>query len=478
MSPMYSRLIISSTLTFFVAIASAQDSSFQLSSGYLSKVKSKVENTEQVLDRKTERLLDQMQKEEQRLNRKLAKIDSLAAKRLFAETENKYAELRKKLKEKIGKADRQSLNSYIPYLDTLTTTLRFLETKGTQLLSQSSDIQKRLGSTIDKVNRLNDELARVYSIQQHLRERRQYLKEQLSNFGLAKDLKKMNKELFYYIQEFKELKETLKDPNKIETKVLAVVRELPAFKRFFQEHSLLASVLGVPATGASGSASFAGLQTRASIQQFIHASLPLARNNPQQFISQQLQSANTQVMQQNNSIRLPELIENYGEIPDFKPNMQKAKSFWKRLEYGANIQFGKTNHFLPNTSEIAVYLGYKLNDNGTIGVGSSYKLGLAGGFNHLHFSHQGFGIRSFIDWRLKGAFYVSGGYEKNNLPDLNKVSGAFRLDPWQESGLIGITKKYPMGRNKKGTLQILFDFLSYKNIPRSQPILIRTGVNF
>jgi hypothetical protein len=41
-------------------------------------------------------------------------------------------------------------------------------------------------------------------------------------------------------------------------------------------------------------------------------------------------------------------------MPEFKPNNQKTKSFWKRMEYGLNIQSQKTNAFLPTTSDIAL----------------------------------------------------------------------------------------------------------------------------
>jgi hypothetical protein len=475
---MLPRLIITPVFILSIFLLNAQDSLLKISPDYLDKVSAKVDKAGQALNKKTERALLKMEKEEKRLNEKLAKIDSLAAKKLFSATEKKYAELRDKLNKKAEQLNPENLSSYVPYLDTLKTTLSFLETKGNSLLSQSSPTKEKLRNTISKVNNLNSELAKVQSIQQYLRERRQYLKEQLSQFGMVKQLKKMNKELFYYGEELKELKETLKDPKKIEAKALAVLRELPVFKKFMQQNSQLASLFSMPGGSNADPASFAGLQTRASVQQFIQTSLPINGGNGQQFLTQQLQSGNSQLSKQKNSIRFPELAENYGEMPDFKPNMQKSKSFLKRLEYGANIQFGKTNHFLPNTGELAVSIGYKLNDKGIVGIGSSYKLGLGTGINHIKFTHQGFGMRSYIDWKIKGGFYISGGYEKNNLPQLNNVVAPIRLSTWQESGLIGISKKYPVGKKRKGNFQVLFDFLSYKNIPRSQPILIRTGINF
>jgi len=35
------------------------------------------------------------------------------------------------------------------------------------------------------------------------------------------------------------------------------------------------------------------------------------------------------------------------ELPDFKPNTQKTKTFLQRVEYGFNMQFGKNNGWMP-----------------------------------------------------------------------------------------------------------------------------------
>ncbi len=56
-------------------------------------------------------------------------------------------------------------------------------------------------------------------------------------------------------------------------------------------------------------------------------------------------------------------------MPDFKPNNQKIKSFLKRLEYTTDVQFSKTNSLLPNTANIGLGIGYKLNDKSIIGIG-------------------------------------------------------------------------------------------------------------
>jgi hypothetical protein len=134
---------------------------------------------------------------------------------------------------------------------------------------------------------------------------------------------------------------------------------------------------------------------------------------------------------------------------------------------------------LPVTSDLAFTLGYKLNSQGVIGVGMSYKMGWGNGISDMRITHEGFGLRSFVDWQIKGGFYISGGYEQNYLQSFNRLSELMNLpmSAWKQSGLIGISKKYKLGK-KKGTLQVLYDFLHFSNQVNTQPVIFRTGFNF
>src|SRR6201991_2267036 len=100
-------------------------------------------------------------------------------------------------------------------------------------------------------------------------------------------------------------------------------------------------------------------------------------------------------------------------MPDFKPNDQRTKTFWRRLEYGTNFQTTRNNYAFPTTSDLGLSVGYKLSEKSTIGIGASYKLGWGNGIQHIVFSSQGAGVRSFVDVRIKGSFSASGGLEYN-----------------------------------------------------------------
>jgi len=82
--------------------------------------------------------------------------------------------------------------------------------------------------------------------------------------------------------------------------------------------------------------------------------------------------------------------------------------------------------------------------------------------------------------KLKKNFYISGGYEENYQQPFNSFQDIRDLHSWQQSGLIGLTKMVSLrGKTiKKTKVQLLWDFLSYYQLPRTQPVKFRVGYNF
>jgi hypothetical protein len=188
-----------------------------------------------------------------------------------------------------------------------------------------------------------------------------------------------------------------------------------------------------------------------------------------------MQAAQTQLSQLKD--KLSNLGINGGSsdmtMPDFKPNSQHTKSFLQRIEYGLNVQSQKGSWGIPVTSDIALTAGYKLNDKSTIGIGAAYRIGW-GTIKHIHISHEGAGLRSYVDIKAKGSIWISGGYELNYMHSFQKLTDLYDIQVWQRSGLIGVTKKYKVGK-KENNMQLLWDFLSYSQVPRSPAIKFRVG---
>ncbi|MEP6595871.1 MAG: hypothetical protein ABJA71_07980, partial [Ginsengibacter sp.] len=165
------------------------------------------------------------------------------------------------------------------------------------------------------------------------------------------------------------------------------------------------------------------------------------------------------------------------EMPDFKPNTEKTKTFLQRLEYGANMQFAKSNNLLSSTTNIGLSLGYKLNDKSTTGVGVSYKMGM-GSIRRIVISNEGIGLRSFADYKIRKSLLITGGFEMNYNTRFKKIEQLKRFNDWQSSGLIGLSKKYNVSKKVKGEMRLLYDFLANDHRPVTRPVMFRLGYNF
>jgi hypothetical protein len=448
---------------------------------YADAVSAKAKSIEEKLDKQSQKALDQFKKQEEKIIRKLSKLDSSAAKQLLATSTARFKELQEKL------SNPGKLTQYIPQLDSLSTSLDFLQQS--EILSQVKEVKEKLSDAISKVDALKVQLQKAETIKAFLKERKELLKQSLEKFGLVKELKQLNKQAYYYAQQLKEYKEILNDPKKIERKTLELLSKTKLWKEFFRKNSMLASLFRLPGgdpDDPANMASLAGLQTRAQVNNLIQTQITAGGPNAQAQLQQNLQAAQSQLNQLKNKVlqmgggNSDADPDSYREPEGFKPNNQKTKTFMQRLEYGANIQSQKATNFFPVTSDIGLSLGYKLNDKSVIGIGASYKLGWGRGWNNIRLSSQGLGLRSYVDIKLKGSFWISGGYEQNYRTAFTDFDQLRNRSGWQQSGLIGISKVVSVKTKlfKKTRLILLWDMLSYQQVPRTQPVVFRIGYNF
>ncbi len=453
----------------------------QVSKKYLDVVCTSSSGLSKKLDKKANKALRLFKKQEAKLMVKLSKTDSAAAQAVFAGTDQKYKELEQKLKG-------GELKQYIPQVDSLATSLKFLEANP-QFLKEAEAVRGKLKEAMGKMEALKSQLKKAEDIKQFLKERKQFLKEQLGRFGLARELKKINKQVYYYSAQVNEYKAALKDPKKAGKKALELLAKNKSFREFMRKNSQLASLFRMPGdpNDAASTPNLAGLQTRAQVNALIQQQIAAGGPTAQAQFQQNIQAAQSQLSQLKDKVMKLGGGNGDMEMPEgFKPNNQKTKSFFQRLELGANLQSQRSNGILPTTSDIALSIGYKLNDKSIIGVGASYKLGWGQNIQNIRFSHQGLGARSFIDWKLKGALWISGGFEMNYRPDLADVTvpspfgGSRKGAAWQRSGLVGLSRKIPIKTKffKNTRIQLLWDFLSYEQVPRGQALVMRIGYTF
>ncbi len=447
-----------------------------------NKIQGKTSSLDQQLTKQTEKYLEKMARREAKLQKKLSKADSTAAKRLFAGSAEKYAALEQKMKSDTGAHKNIPLTGeYQPYTDSLKGSLSFLQ-QNPQLLSAPA--AGGAASAGQALGQLQAKMGDAGEAQAYIQQRKQQIASYISQHVnlqslLAPEYRQISQYSYYYSQQVNQYKQMLNDPDQLEKKALALLDQLPAFQTFMKNNSQLAGLFNLPSNYGSPAA-LAGLQTRDQVSQMIQSQLASGGPNASAALTSNLQAASDGL--DSYKQKLSQLGGGSGNIdmPDFKPNNQKTKTFLKRLQLGTDLQTTRTNYYWPTMTSIGLSVGYKLTDKATVGVGASYEIGWGTGINHIALSGQGAGLRSFIDIKIKGTWSATGGLEYNYTTPINSLRQISSLGDWTQSGLIGISKTVAVKNRffKQTKLQLLWDFLSYQQIPKTEPIIFRVGYNF
>jgi len=448
----------------------------------LGRIQSKTSTLNARLTRQTENYLQKMLRKEQRMQQKLSRVDSSAAQRVFAGSAERYAALGRQIKNDSGGASRSYTGVYLPYLDSLQGSMAFLR-QNPQVMARSGQLAQ-LGDADGQIKAYEAKLMDADQVKTYIQQRKQMIGQYIEQHSdlkglLGKSYAGMNQEVYYYSQQLREYKEMWTDPDKLLQKALTLLNRLPAFQAFMKNNSLLGNLFSVP--GNYGTAQgLSGLQTREQVAQLVQNQVGAGGAAGATALQSNLQSAETQL--DNYKSKLSQLGSGNGDmdIPNFKPNDQKIKTFWRRLEYGMNFQTTHNNYYFPMVTDFGLSLGYKLGHNNVIGVGASYKLGWGNGIQHISFTSEGVGLRSWLEIGIKGSFSATGGFEYNYTTPFTSYQQLKQIKYWTKSGLIGVTKTVSLKSRvfKKTSVSLLWDFLSCQQVPQTQPILFRIGYNF
>lgn len=455
----------------------------RISAKHLGQLDKKNTSLRESVSKKTIKALRRMAKEEEKIAAYITKKDSAAGKEIFSNVRKRYNELINAAASKTAKLPDGLPTNYIPKLDTLENSLKFLFDK---IEGTTGPLKEKLAGSIAGFDAVKGKLQQADEVMEFIKLRKQLLKETLAKDPdlpgrIVKSFKNINKEAYYYGEQLLQMRSALNEPGKLEEMLIGIAKKIPAFSSFFERNSQLAGFFA-PGSSArlfpapsSGTSFVSGLQPRSLVQQLVQTRVGSATN-----VNQLMQQQIAQGLQQAEKLKekLKRGFVDEGEFGSFKPNSQRTKSFWQRIEYSTDLQFGRPVNFLPATSDIALQIGYKLNDKSSIGIGTAYKLGLGEGWNRIRFSQQGIGFRSFINWRLKGNFYVQGNAELNYMSQFRNYAQLRQFNDWQRAAMLGISKKYRISKKIKGNFQVLYDFLHKTHVPNTQGFIIRTGYSF
>jgi len=455
-----------------------------VTSAFLTRTDKKMDRIDRRLTRQTEKYLQKLARREATMQRAVYRTDPQAAATLFpVNPEINYQVFSKDLHtdKTMSLTVSDNGNQYLPYVDSLQGSLNFLRANP-QLLAAKSH-PTAVQQSLKGLRTLRYKFQNADQLQQYVRQRQQEIQAALgrcvNNAALKKYYDDYRRTAYYYGEQVKEYRNALNDPDRLMQETLTVLNKLPAFREFMVRNSLIARLFDVPANDGSAQM-LPGLQTRDQVQGLIQQQVSAGGSNAVNQLQNSLASAHTQLD------KLKDKLSNAGgsggdmDMPDFMPNRQKTRSFLQRLEYGCNFQSSRSDHFFPTTTDLGISLGYRLNDKSTIGIGASYKLGWGRGINDLHFTSEGMGLRSFFDIRVKGSWFASGGYEYNYQASALLSAQLPTWSTWTRSGLVGVGKTLSQRGKfiKKTRIQLLWDFLSYSQRPRTQAIKFRIGYNF
>jgi hypothetical protein len=453
-----------------------------------NRIRGKTAELDQQLTKQTEKYLQKMAQQEARLQKQLSKTDSAAAARLFANSPQQYAAMLQKFKNDTatGKAIPFT-GTYQPHADSLGTALRFLQ-QNPQFLSATGKETSLVQGASTQMQDLQAKMQGSQEVQDFIQQRKATIKQYLGTLtqlppGLNSAYQGMNTKMYYYSQQVQQYKDMLNNPDAMEKKALAVLSQTGAYQNFMKSNSQLAGLLGLPGNAsnpATPQAALAGLETKDQMQKVVQGQIAPGGSAGTSALGSNIQSAESQLS------ALKDKLSRYGaggeniESPNFTPNDQKTKSFLGRLEYGTNLQTSRTNYDFPSVTDFALTVGYRLGKQNSVGIGASYKLGWGNGINHIALTSQGVGLRSYLNIHVKGTWAATGGFEYNYETPFSSVKQIYNLDWWTKSGLIGVTKTVSIRSQvfKKTTLQLFWDFLSYQQVPRTQPIVFRVGYMF
>src|SRR5215467_9952946 len=148
---MNKRLYLTGIILSITLFAFAQDidSSLmkiaQFPNRLFSKLKNETDHLEQSLTKQTERYLERLAKKERKIQEKLSKKDSVAAKNLFAGTQEKYLALEEQIKKVDGEGKALS-GEYLPYIDSIKGSLSFIQ-KYQNVLTTSPELQSKISGS-------------------------------------------------------------------------------------------------------------------------------------------------------------------------------------------------------------------------------------------------------------------------------------------------------------------------------------------
>ena len=457
-----------------LAASSQEFSSLEISSlqGVLKTfLDSRVRKTEEKVRKNSIDVINRLQTAEREMIASISKRDSSIRNR---ESEiNEFYIVQEKILNQTGESLGNSRHYYTPLLDSIQGVLRFLNTENElktiagpetdNLLKEFYDVQANLDRLTSFEKMLNGRIDGIIN---------SYPKDLVDRYT-----KRLHKLVNEYSDKVRKIKELYESPGKKVTGVFSKFSRSEKFQAFMNKNSMLASFFRLPGNGIKlEPQEIVGLQTRKSVEQLMASQLGIPGISIDQQVNSMFQRSQSLMPQdQMDSLNISGgVAEDDVKQKDRKPVVSEKQRKWG---FGFNFQTTRYNGIFPVTIDFGGQVNYRISDKFYTGVGISYKLGLGNNFQSIKLTHEGVGLRSGMDFNIKKSFFVSGGFEVNYFQRITDFDQLKDLSQWQNSALLGAMQKVKIGRSSS-TIQLMYDFLHNKHVPRTQPVLFRFGYQF
>jgi hypothetical protein len=371
------------------------------------------------------------------------------------------------LRQNLGEGTFEGLSMpYLPGFDSIQTSINYLAQFGSDQIQKTKNLEVSLTETYKNLQKYQAVSVWV--------DNRKELLGQIPGSNALKQLKAFKQQAYYLKSSVEQYRQLINNTSATEQKMLQLLNAIPAFRDFMAKNSMLATLFPEPQNMGTDHA-LVGLQTSEQVKGLIHQTVQKGGPDGSAFIQQEVTKAKSELNKLQQKITQAGGNNSDFDMPDFKVNNQRKRTFFNRLEIGTNLQTGKSVSLLPTTTDMGLSVGYRITDKSVAGIGACYKMGWSGNVRQLSVSHQGVGIRSYFEYQLKHTFWLAAGVEMNYRSAFIHVAELQNYSAWQQSGLFGISKRYQISKNFKGNMQLMWDVLSYQQEPKTQPLIFRLG---
>lgn len=441
------------------------------------------------IERQQQRLLHKLKSKEERFANKLKHTDSAA----YVSYQNQQLSY-----DSIGKLLK-------PDSSTLATTTK---NKTNKIIDSLRGVQAFVNSTASKAG-MNNLNASGYSpeltrLQQQL-SYRDYINQlitqrtnSLKSLGTKlPGLSGIEQDVFYGKARMNTWKSVAEDPGKLEAKALEYLQGTEGFDQQLSQSTIgINSMQSLRGNASASDLEKMGFQTKDQLNKALQQKFG---NNLSQ-IQQQMGGQVSQWQDKAHDIT-SKITDAKNEVADTKSQIANAKSqikspqvslnknpmrglpFWKRLVREYNWQTNRaTPDGQPAMLQGAAMVGFRHTPKLSYGIGTALNIGLGQDWNHVKFSFQGLGLRTYLQYQLIYGIGVYSGYERtykqavfttnNETVQPTGNDNPHNTSNYNESVLIGLTKSYKMNSKWNGQIQVMYD-VYWKDKGLRSPIVLR-----